>query len=84
MEVYDDELHLFRNCKGYLLPETFLLPILHKTKHPEPERRNLDNKAWICNSCEDAVTDAIIQQLLQDIGRELSNMPKEDPDVCEK
>ncbi|XP_026322771.1 SET domain-containing protein SmydA-8 [Hyposmocoma kahamanoa] len=73
-----------KDCKGYLLPETFIVPILHKTKNPNPETRNLDNKTWICNSCKDIVTDAIIQQLLQDIGKELSVMPKEDPDACEK
>ncbi|KAI8439744.1 hypothetical protein MSG28_013437 [Choristoneura fumiferana] len=73
-----------RNCKGYLLPETFIIPILHKTKNPNPETRNLDNKSWVCNSCKDAVSDAIIQQLLQDIGRELSIMPKGDPDACER
>lgn len=74
----------FRNCKGYLLPETFMLPILQKIINPDPESQNLDNKSWICNSCKDAVSDAIIQQLLQDIGRELSIMPKEDPDACER
>ncbi|XP_073961933.1 SET domain-containing protein SmydA-8-like [Choristoneura fumiferana] len=73
-----------KNCKGYLLPETFIIPILHKTKNPNPETRNLDNKSWVCNSCKDAVSDAIIQQLLQDIGRELSIMPKGDPDACER
>jgi hypothetical protein len=30
------------------------------------------------------VSDAIIQQLVQDIGRELSAMPKGDPDACER
>lgn len=73
-----------KNCKGYLLPETFLLPILHKTTNPDPESRNLDNKFWICNCCKDAVSDAIIQQLLQDIGKELSIMPKGDADACER
>lgn len=74
----------FRDCKGYLLPETFIVPILHKAKNPNPETRNLDNKTWNCNGCKDSVTDAIIQQLLQDIGKELSAMPKEDPDACER
>lgn len=67
-----------------MLPETFIVPILHKTKNPDPETRNLDNKFWICSSCKDAVSDAIIQRLLQDIGKELSAMPKEDPDACER
>ncbi|KAJ0174416.1 hypothetical protein K1T71_009524 [Dendrolimus kikuchii] len=73
-----------KDCRGYLLPETFILPILHKTKNPNPETRNLDNKFWVCNSCKDAVSDAIIQQLLQDIGKELSVMPKGDADCCER
>ncbi|KAL0871524.1 hypothetical protein ABMA27_005238 [Loxostege sticticalis] len=73
-----------KDCRGYLLPETFIVPILHKTKNPDPETRNLDNKFWICSSCKDAVSDAIIQRLLQDIGKELSAMPKEDPDACER
>ncbi|XP_075980478.1 SET and MYND domain containing, arthropod-specific, member 1 [Anticarsia gemmatalis] len=73
-----------KDCKGYLLPETFILPILHKTKNPNPETRNLDNKLWNCNRCKDAVSDAIMQQLLQDIGKELRIMPKDDPDACER
>ncbi|XP_037877619.1 SET domain-containing protein SmydA-8 [Bombyx mori] len=73
-----------KDCKGYLLPETFIVPLLHKTKKPDPETRNLDRKFWICNSCKDAVSDAIIQQLLQDIGRELSVMPKGEADACER
>lgn len=74
----------YRDCKGYLLPETFIVPILHKTKNPNPETRNLDNKLWYCNSCKDAVSDGIMQQLLQDIGREIRMMPKEDPSACER
>ncbi|CAH0680309.1 unnamed protein product [Chilo suppressalis] len=73
-----------KDCKGYLLPKTFILPILHKTKNPDPKTRNLDDKMWICNNCQDAVSDAIIQQLLQDIGTELSIMPRGDPDACER
>lgn len=73
-----------KNCKGYLLPSTFIIPILHKTKSPNPEKRNLDDKAWTCNVCKDNVSDDIIQQLLQDIGKELSIMPKGDPDACER
>ncbi|XP_072945034.1 SET domain-containing protein SmydA-8 isoform X2 [Epargyreus clarus] len=73
-----------KDCKGYLLPDTFLVPILHKTKSPDPKTKGLDNKFWKCNNCGDSVSDAIIQQLLQDIGRELSIMPKEDPDACER
>ncbi|KAJ2940348.1 hypothetical protein O0L34_g22 [Tuta absoluta] len=73
-----------KDCKGYLLPETFILPILHKTKNPDPKTRNLDNKTWNCNACKDSVSDAIIQQLLQDIGREMSVMPKGEPDSCER
>lgn len=73
-----------KDCKGYLLPETFLVPILHKTKSPDPSTRNLDRKMWICRVCKDAVSDAIMQQLLQDIGRELSIMPKGDADACER
>ncbi|KAH9632380.1 hypothetical protein HF086_011880 [Spodoptera exigua] len=73
-----------KDCKGYLLPDTFIVPILHKTKNPNPETRNLDNKFWKCNSCQDSVSDAIIQQLVQDIGRELSIMPKGDPEACER
>ncbi|XP_068617910.1 SET domain-containing protein SmydA-8 [Battus philenor] len=73
-----------KDCKGYLLPTTFILPILHKTKSPDPESRGLDDKFWNCGSCKDAVSDAIIQQLLQDIGRELSVMPKGDADACER
>ncbi|GBP27660.1 SET domain-containing protein SmydA-8, isoform A [Eumeta japonica] len=73
-----------KNCKGYLLPETFLVPILHKTKSPDPNKKNLDDKFWKCNACDDSISDAIIQQLLQDIGKELSAMPKEDADACER
>ncbi|XP_045774604.1 SET domain-containing protein SmydA-8 isoform X1 [Maniola jurtina] len=73
-----------KDCKGYLLPDTFILPILHKTKSPDPSTRGLDKKFWKCGSCKDEVTDAIIQQLLQDIGRELSVMPKGEPDACER
>ncbi|XP_063625594.1 SET domain-containing protein SmydA-8 [Cydia splendana] len=73
-----------KGCKGYLLPETFLVPILHKTKSPDPSTRNLDLKMWVCRVCKDAVSDAIMQQLLQDIGRELSIMPKGDADACER
>ncbi|XP_038222463.1 SET domain-containing protein SmydA-8 [Zerene cesonia] len=73
-----------KDCRGYLLPETFILPILHKTISPDPKTRGLDNKFWKCSTCDDAVSDAIIQQLLQDIGKELSAMPKGDPDACEK
>ncbi|CAB3234455.1 unnamed protein product [Arctia plantaginis] len=73
-----------KDCKGYLLPETFIVPILHKTKNPNPETRNLDNKLWYCNSCKDNVSDGIMQQLLQDIGREIRIMPKEDPSACER
>lgn len=74
----------FRDCRGYLLPDTFILPILHKTKSPDPNTRGLDNKFWKCNSCKDEISDSIIQQLLQDIGKELSIMPKGDPDACER
>ncbi|KAM3956983.1 SET and MYND domain containing, arthropod-specific, member 1 isoform 1-T2 [Aphomia sociella] len=73
-----------KGCKGFLLPETFILPILQKTRKPDPKTRNLDNKFWVCNCCKDAVSDEIIQQLLQDIGKELSVMPKGDPDACER
>ncbi|KPI99744.1 Protein msta, isoform B [Papilio xuthus] len=73
-----------KDCKGYLLPDTFILPILHKTTCPDPASRGLDDKLWKCCSCGDAVSDAIIQQLLQDIGRELSVMPKGDADACER
>ncbi|XP_045451289.1 SET domain-containing protein SmydA-8 [Melitaea cinxia] len=73
-----------KDCKGYLLPDTFIISILHKTKSPDPNNRGLDNKFWKCNNCKDEVSDAIIQQLLQDIGRELSVMPKGDPDACER
>ncbi|KOB69070.1 Protein msta, partial [Operophtera brumata] len=44
-----------KNCKGYLLPETFMLPILQKMKNPDPENQNLDNKSWICSICKDEV-----------------------------
>ncbi|CAH0725453.1 unnamed protein product, partial [Brenthis ino] len=70
--------------KGYLLPDTFIVPILHKTKSPDPKTRGLDNKYWKCNNCKDEVSDAIIQQLLQDIGKELSIMPKGNPESCER
>ncbi|XP_039756653.1 SET domain-containing protein SmydA-8 [Pararge aegeria] len=73
-----------KDCKGYLLPDTFVLPILHKTKSPDPSTRGLDNKFWKCRNCKDEVSDGIIQQLLQDIGRELSVMPKGEPDACER
>ncbi|CAK1587315.1 unnamed protein product [Parnassius mnemosyne] len=73
-----------KDCKGYLLPDTFILPILHKTKSPDPNTRGLDKKFWKCNSCQDAVSDAVIQQLLQDIGQELNVMPKGDADACER
>ncbi|XP_013199552.2 SET domain-containing protein SmydA-8 [Amyelois transitella] len=73
-----------KDCKGYLLPQTFIVPILHKTINPDPEKRNLDEKEWVCGSCKDVVSDAIIQQLLQDIGKELSAMPKGDADACER
>ncbi|XP_023948158.1 SET domain-containing protein SmydA-8 [Bicyclus anynana] len=73
-----------KDCKGYLLPDTFIVPILHKTKSPDPKTRGLDDKFWKCGSCKDEVSDGIIQQLLQDIGRELSVMPKGEPDACER
>ncbi|XP_048479529.1 SET domain-containing protein SmydA-8 [Plutella xylostella] len=73
-----------KDCKGYLLPPTFIVPILHKTLSPDPASRSLDDKLWRCARCRDQVSDAVIQQLLQDIGRELSVMPKGDADACEK
>ncbi|XP_041981847.1 SET domain-containing protein SmydA-8 [Aricia agestis] len=73
-----------KDCKGYLLPDTFIIPILHKIRSPDPKTRGLDNKTWKCSECKDEVSDGIIQQLLQDIGKEISVMPKNDPDACER
>ncbi|CAG9564432.1 unnamed protein product [Danaus chrysippus] len=73
-----------KNCIGYLLPDTFIVPILHKTTSPDPATKGLDNKFWKCKECKDEVSDEIIQQLLQDIGRELSIMEKGNPDACER
>ncbi|CAG9129463.1 unnamed protein product [Plutella xylostella] len=72
-----------KDCKGYLLPPTFIVPILQKTLSPDPSTRSLDDKLWRCARCRDQVSDAVIQQLLQDIGRELSVMPKGDADASE-
>ncbi|XP_053610577.1 SET domain-containing protein SmydA-8-like [Plodia interpunctella] len=68
-----------KDCKGYLLPETFVVPLLAKTTIPSPA-----SKGWVCGGCKDMVSDDIIQQLLRDIDRELSVMPKGDPEACEK
>ncbi|XP_050677182.1 SET domain-containing protein SmydA-8 [Leptidea sinapis] len=72
-----------KDCSGYLLPETFLVPILGITQCGDKKSPN-DNRFWNCSVCEDAVSDGIIQRMLQDIARELTVTTQEGPDACER
>ncbi|XP_060804980.1 SET domain-containing protein SmydA-8 [Amyelois transitella] len=73
-----------KDCSGFLLPKTFIVPIINLTTNRDPATSALDSRGWVCGSCKDVVSDAIIQQLLQNIGRELGIMAKVDADACER
>ncbi|KAJ8936161.1 hypothetical protein NQ318_016485, partial [Aromia moschata] len=53
------------DCNGYLLPKTFI-----------ENNNNEKGPDWDCNKCEKVVSAYTVQDLLERIGRDLSELPK--------
>lgn len=60
-------------CKGFLLPVTFL-----------ENHENEKSADWICDKCKTSVSIYHIQDMLERIGRDLSELPKGDTNVCKE
>ncbi|CAG9864920.1 unnamed protein product [Phyllotreta striolata] len=59
------------NCKGFLLPKTFL-----------DNHTNENERDWHCTRCPSSISWYSVQDLLDRIGTDLSEMPKGDPAEC--
>ncbi|XP_056644380.1 uncharacterized protein LOC130450172 isoform X2 [Diorhabda sublineata] len=59
------------NCKGYLLPKTFI-----------DNKTNDKGSDWYCNECPSKLSPYAVQDLLDRIGKDLTEMPKDNIKEC--
>ncbi|XP_057666323.1 SET domain-containing protein SmydA-8-like [Diorhabda carinulata] len=59
------------NCKGYLLPKTFI-----------DNKTNDRGSDWCCNECPSKLSPYAVQDLLDRIGKDLTEMPKDNIKEC--
>lgn len=64
----------YRECKGFVLPSTFLID-------PRPCKESKET-TWNCSVCDRSMSSTSINTILERIGRDLNAMQKGDPQSC--